>query len=251
MKVNYKKKAKELQEYLLNLYKDLEFDEGKHLYTAKKSLLTSCTTYNSRFSKFDAKAKAGELAERDGGTKEELLAKWKSIGDIASKNGTGLHNDIEYKILDNKYKYQSNYKKIIPKFMKWLKANYEPIQPELRMYMLEVGLAGTSDLPCINKNDGGLAIIDYKTGKPIVRNPTYICKYTGILRESKFKLESPFDDLPQSNFWKYSIQLSEYRYILKHTAGLEFNELKLIHFTTDEFTVHDAEIIDMTRVFNK
>ena len=87
------------------------------------------------------------------------------------------------------------------------------------VYSTEHKIAGTSDL--IIDNDNSFSIVDFKTNKQI--------KYTNIYQDKN--LLPPVSHLPNSEFFKYSLQLSFYAYFYnlktsKHIDRLCFYWLK-------------------------
>lgn len=254
------KSLSEIEYLIRNTFKDLEFEEKSHTYSVNyteydfsknetvnvKKELVSCTTINKKFASFNADKIATNKAKKDKVSKESLLNEWALKSQVAAENGTKIHHLLEKKIIDPNFILEDA---LLDNFYRWLMANYIPIIAECRMYCLEYGIAGTSDLIAYNKKTGKLAIIDYKTGKPIVKVPTYRCKYTNKMKTSKFMLEPPFNKLHNSNFNKYSIQLSEYKLILKKMCNLEIDELMLIHFSDNRFTPIYASKIGVTKLF--
>lgn len=245
-KINKRKLKKEIME----LFKDLQFDEELHQYSLisqPDKKLISATSLLKKLDDFDEKYWSEKKAKERGVSSEEILNEWKQISKNAVEKGTEIHKYMENKALGIKTEETETvkrYKKTLMKLYRQLVGKYKVICTELRMYDPDLGISGTCDKLAFNLETKKFALLDYKTGKPLQKIPTYTDKITGEVKESKFKFKPPYDFLPKSNYWKYCLQISIYRHILKK-QGIEVEEGLLIHITEDNFEFHPVEFIDL------
>jgi len=251
------KERNELRRTILEYYSEIKFNDSLHRYTIDDVELKSCTkivsSYETEFNAdFHAKRIANATvkdAKYEGMSANEIKDAWEENRNNALSRGNRLHNDLESKSLDSKHSIQSEFKKPINKFFRSIAGRYKIIVPELRMYYKELGICGTCDVLAIDLKTGKYCLLDYKQGKDIVK----IEKYTkdGIEITSKFNLKRPFNKYPKSNYYKYSIQLSIYRYMLLKTIGIEVEDMFIVHFTLEGFTMHKAELMPVEKIFEK
>lgn len=244
-KINKRK----LKQEILELFKDLQFDEEFHRYSLKsqpEKKLISTTTLLKKLDDFDEKYWSEKKAKERGISAEEVRAEWKSIGKAATDRGTVVHKYLEDRALGKRVELPGveNYRSTLIKLYRELVGKYKIICTELRMYDPDLGLSGTCDKLAFNLETKKFALLDYKTGKPLEKIQTYIDKKTGELKQSKFKLKEPYSHLPKSNYWKYCLQLSVYRHMLKR-QGIEVEEGLLIHIAEDKFEYHPVEFLDV------
>ena len=247
--INKKKLRAEIEQ----VFQDLIFDEVNHKYylaSRPEVRLTSATGIIKRYEDFDKDYWSKKKAIEYNTTQEEILKEWDAKSRAATENGSRVHKYLENKSLNLGVRDIDvrEYRSTLISLYRHLAGKYKIICSELRMYDPDLAISGTCDVLAYNLETGKLALLDYKTGKPILRD-TYIDKNTGQERKTTFKLKAPFDYLPNTNFSKYSIQLSLYRHILSR-AGYEVDELKLIHIDRDKFTIVDADIIDVSVIWN-
>ena len=150
---------------------------------------------------------------------EELIAEW----DLAAKNGTDIHKEIEDYIKESK-KPKKN-KSIVA--INWLdkhlmNSKYE-LFSEVIAYSLELKIAGTVDLLLYDKINEVYTILDWKTNKAI-STKSFKGK-TGIKPETF--------DLPDCKFSHYSLQLSLYRFLLEKQYNIKMKKLIIAHITDD------------------
>lgn len=244
---------RKLRDEIKQKFKDLEFDEICHKYYIPSKphvKLISATSIVKSYENFDKEYWSKKKAEEYNTTQEEILKEWELRSKIATENGSRIHKYLENKSLNLGVKDidVKEYKSTLISLYRYLAGKYKFICSELKMYDPDLGVSGTCDVLAYNLETNKLALIDYKTGKPILRD-SYIDKKTGEEKKTNFRLKEPFNHLPNTNFFKYSIQLSIYRLILLR-AGYQVDELKLIHIDKDKFTIIDADIIDVSVIWN-
>ena len=87
--------------------------------------------------------------------------------------------------------------------------DFIPYRTEWMIYDTDYKLAGSIDMVYKNK-DGSLNIYDWKRSKEI----------TTINRWNQFSTTPCIAELPDSNFWHYSLQLNIYKRIIQHVHTL-------------------------------
>lgn len=208
----------------------ISFDEGPHIYDIKGDrTFMSCTTWvHSHFPHFDSTTIINNILNNPkyttdptykyyGMTKEAILESWDKNRDSASTSGTNMHFYIEcyYNGIDigdnsTEYKY----------FMEFLAdhSNLEPYRTEWCVYYEEIKISGSIDMVFRDKKTGEYHIYDWKRVKSI--------EYEAFRGQTA--LTEPIKDLPNSNFWIYSLQLNTYKAILEAKYGMRINDLYLI-----------------------
>jgi len=129
---------------------------------------------------------------------------------------------------ENWVKYQ-----IIPKEkksisgMNWLKSymmksDYE-FFPEKIVFSKELEIAGTIDILALDKKTNKYDLIDWKTSKKIEMN-----SYGG-----KVGTKIATNNIPDCNYYHYTLQLSLYRYLLERSYGLKIRTMIIAHLKED------------------
>jgi len=232
------------------------FEERGHIYNVKndKNTYTSVTKLiHNQFSKFDSDAiidkmmagkKWDETHKYFGMTKKQIKDLWAKNGKEASSAGTKLHFDIETfmnnDIVEHPYtlKDLSEYsEKINNSSQEWKYfENFISIFPDLRPYRTEwivyhpiYKIAGSIDM-VFEQEDGTLDIYDWKRSKEITQENNF----------HKFSTNSLLHNIPDTNFWHYSLQLNIYKFILESRYGKKVNNLFLVRLHPDS---QDYELI--------
>ena len=215
-----------------------------------RSKYTSVTTWNkSLFPKFDADAVIANIMRGKnwnpqnkywGQTPEQIKASWFSSGASVADAGTNLHEQIEIfmnnaelpagythkQLLEN---YRSKEDTIIrgPEWQFFLKfvedhPHLKPYRTEWMIYDEDVKLAGSIDMVYENP-DGTLSIFDWKRAKDITKDNNW----------NKFALNPIIGQMPDTNYWHYSLQLNTYRQILETKYGKKITNLCLVRIHPD------------------
>jgi hypothetical protein len=238
----------------------------------KGSKYTSVTTWNhSHFPKFDAdkiidnifKSKSwGPAHKYWGQTAEQIKASWKANGDAVAGAGTNLHERIENFMNNEKLKPGYNLKDLYEDynntledqqlewnyFIKFVNDNAElkPYRTEWMIFHEDLKLAGSIDMVFEN-NDGTLSIYDWKRSKEI----------TKVNNWNQYALNPLISEMPDTNFWHYSLQLNTYKRILEEKYDKKVTKLCLVrlHPNAEEKTYEllDVPILDkeMTSLFEE
>ena len=233
---------------------------------------TSVTTWNhSHFPKFDAdkiienifKSKSwGPDNKYWGQTAEQIKASWKANGDAVAGAGTNLHERIENFMNNEKLKpgyllkdLYEDYSKNSDSnelewdyFLKFVIDNPElkPYRTEWMIFHEDLKLAGSIDMVFEN-DDGTLSIYDWKRSKEI----------TKVNNWNQYALNPLISEMPDTNFWHYSLQLNTYKRILEEKYDKKVTKLCLVrlHPLAEEKTYEliDVPILDkeMTELFEE
>ena len=212
--------------------KDIDLDEATHIYTIKgdKSYTSTTTFIHKNFEKFDSdkiidnmmKSKNWVNSKYYGKTKEEIKEGWEINRIESSTAGTKLHHDIESfyngcptvqgSTCDIEYRYFIDFH-----FKSKHTVGLKPYRTEWMVYDEEYKIAGSIDMIFENK-DGTLQIYDWKRCKEI----------TKVNRWNKFSTNPIIEDIPDTNFWHYTLQLNTYKYILEKNYGKTISDMYLV-----------------------
>ena len=210
----------------------IHFDEPTHVYTVKGNSRgwISCTGFlHAFFPHTDTddiitkmmKSKKWPESKWYGMTREQIKQTWKDMGKEASEAGTAMHLGIEQVMNGAEAEVVQEVKqtKEWEYFEKyWAKdlEIWEPWRTEWEVWDEDLKLAGSIDMVYRNKQDGTFAIYDWKRAK-------------------EMKMENPFSngygpakDLPDCNYWHYTLQLNVYRWLLEKHYGLKISEMALV-----------------------
>lgn len=249
--------------------KNIIFYEEDHRYeiiTDPNNRYTSVTTWiHLHFKKFDADKvienmmkgkKWGPDNKYWGLSKTEIKELWNNNGKQQSQLGTNLHFNIECfmnnSILKTKYKHKDllqyyNSSNIQNEntciewqyFINFIKStpDFVPFRTEWIVYDTELKLAGSVDMVYIN-DDGTINIYDWKRSKEIKR-----VSYT-----NEFSTTPCIAEIPDTNFWHYSLQLNIYKYILEKNYDHIVKDLFLVilHPDSKENNFELIKVPDLT-----
>jgi hypothetical protein len=218
-------------------FKDLQFDEEKHLYTVGEEQLPSVSGLIKNYVKPFPKNAAKKTALKEGITEAEVKARWKAISDEACDRGHRVHIFGEYYPFDRSLKPQCKQEEAVKKFWDDMPEHIVPLIMEIRMYHKKCRYAGTADIVLYNRKDDSIILGDYKTNKDLFKN---FRKQT-LLGPFRFLLDSPIN--------KYQLQLSYYQILLEQT-GVKVTGRKLVWLKKDgTYQMYDLE--DYTEILKK
>ena len=204
----------ELKNKIKKYFKELQFDSQAHSYEVRGKSLTSVSKTISKYvEKVDFDKIAGFIAKKRGITKAEVLAEWNAKKVASCNQGTSVHTFGE-----NYFKGKeptNGFEQAIVKFWDNIPDYIEPFLFELQMFSETLGIAGTSDIILFNKKTGKFILADYKTNIDLFKN------YKGKT------LLPPFDNLLDSPYNKYQLQLSMYQ-LLFEQCGFEVESRRII-----------------------
>lgn len=218
--LNKKKKIKDF-------FSELEFNSEKHVYKHRDRQLSSVSSVIKRYTEpFDAERISKFVAKKRGITQAEVLAEWEEKKNRACDKGNRVHDFGEthgYNLLGT---HNINlvptdaYEQAVLNFWDSIPDHIEPFMFELQMFSRELGIAGTADIILYNNITGKFIIADYKTNIDLFKN----FKDKTLLK--------PFEDLLDSPYNKYQIQLSLYQYLFEQ-CGFEVESRRLIWLKPD------------------
>lgn len=164
--------------------------------------------------------------------KQEILDSYKKAGEDACIRGTAIHLERELAFYEDA---NANIKKygLTGTFScnknKYILDDERGIYPELLLSYNddELRIGAQADLVCKDGND--IYILDYKTSNKIVKKG-YYDKVTGKTESLLF----PLNNLPNVNFYIYSLQLSTYMWIIQQQhPEFKCKKLVIVHILPD------------------
>ena len=152
-----------------------------------------------------------------GMTREEIKMKWKNDGIEASEAGTKMHYNIEcfYNGMDVEDDGSLEWK-YFREFNEAVGNELTPYRTEWMVWDKELRLAGSVDMLFENP-DGTLQIYDWKRSKKVVKENKWASAIVDCISH-----------LPDANFWKYSLQLNTYKWILEKNYGKKISNMFLV-----------------------
>lgn len=221
----------------------LKFNEKRHEYSLGTRRLLSVTQFIGKyFPKFDAKEVARKLAKFPKNKLEKKGVRyWLALWKESSNHGTRIHNALDKYIsgipiseISKELEEQDIGK--VTNGISWVDLNAKKLkkETELVIYDDELGLAGTIDL-VIHNEDGTITLVDWKTNKEIKREG-----YT-----KKDMAFCPIETLTNSNYNKYTLQLSVYAYMMER-KGYKVKNLILLHLKDNAMVSYTIEYLKET-----
>jgi hypothetical protein len=125
----------------------------------------------------------------------------------------------------------------------------EPYRSEWIVWDLEHKIAGTIDAVFRNKLTGKLCIYDWKRVASGLEVDMTAVKWGYRVKEDEWlptlpdyirNLLTPLEDIRDTKYWHYALQLNLYRYILEKNYGVLIDEMCLVQFhpTLDTYCLH-------------
>lgn len=216
---------KRLEQYRFNIRnrhwrdRNVSFREADHVYIVDSTPLDSVTTVvKNCFPEFDAEFHAKRKAEALGITKEAVLEMWDKKGRESREQGTVMHKKIESFYLGKEPSTDETFElfKIFAD-----KIALKPYRTEWAVYDWEQKIAGTIDF--VDYQNGEYIIYDWK------RSDKLIAKNGLPIKNSLYgeKALPPIENLDDSPYYHYTLQLSLYKYILEKNYGITVSKLRL------------------------
>ena len=225
----------------------LIFDYENHSYidTLGNEYISVTTLVSSFFEKFESEKISYFYAKKHGLSQQEVLEKWKLIGDRAAEKGHEIHRLLYEKF---KQKKESNNKQVELIYNDIIKKKkLIPIYLEKILFSYDHNLAGTVDSVFLTPNKDKYIIIDWKTSKQI--------DYTNKFGKKGFK---PFNRYPDCNYIHYSIQLKLYEFLLVTQGYLDPSIpiiYRIVHIGNDHsqsIDIHnDIKDLDISKIVTK
>ena len=166
--------------------------------------------------------------------KIEILDEWATKREESCIRGSEIHKVHELKHLAGETKELQHLGlggKFSTNTTNILEYGSQKVYPELLLSIIspdgKLRLAGQADLVIIDGED--VYILDYKTNKKI-ETKSYYDKKTKRSQMMKY----PLNNLQDTNFWHYSLQLSTYAWMIeKANPNFKIKSLVLIHYDHD------------------
>jgi len=203
---------------LTERFKNAELIEPEHIYYINGRRFTSVSHNLKRFyTPFD-KSIAKWCARKEGTSESEMLARWEDKSKKALIKGSDVHEfgELFGRGVVSASEADHPQKKAIVEWYSNMPSRYRPIAFEQILYWKEEEIAGTTDLIIQCRRTGTLIPVDWKTNE------------SDMFRVYKNqKLLYPFQQISQSEYTKYELQLSYYKAMLK-LAGFDVGPCMLV-----------------------
>jgi len=209
-------------------YKALESLIGEDAFKTVKPDLLNFKQFNNTY--LD---RTGVTTDAFSTRKTEILAEWQEKRETSCIRGTAIHRQHELEHLAGKTK-ELQHLGLGGTFSTNTTNKIEPgrgIYPELLLSRIspdgKLRLAGQADLVIVDGFD--VYILDYKTNKKIDMK-AYFDRKTKKHSTMKY----PLNNIQDTNFWHYSLQLSTYAWMIqKIDPRFEIKALILLHYDHD------------------
>ena len=204
-----------------DFFKEIKFDEASHSYTVKGKNLKPVSYVLKDFQEpFDEQKMAFLVAKKKGISIQEVLDDWHKKRDDSCALGTKVHLFAENYIKTREGEPTNGQEKAMKTYLDKIPYYVVPLCTELQMYSEKWNIAGTADLMFYDTKNDKILIRDWKSNKDLFKN------YKGK------RLLAPFDDLEDSPFNKYQLQLSLYQILFEQT-GFKIENRALIWVKED------------------
>lgn len=198
-------KAMEIREKLLDTFQELHFEEKGHVYTLRGNVLPSVSSQLQQFYKpFDtniAKYVAGK-GKYAGMTEAQVRQAWKDKGTTTANEGTRIHKfgeDYAFTCVKPTCEQELG----VVQWWMDLPNHIVPVAMELQVF-IDGLFAGTIDIVLYNLWTNKIILADYKSNADLFKN------------YKNQKLYEPFEDMLDTPYNKYQLQLSHYHTVLEH-----------------------------------
>ena len=215
---------------------DIAFQDDGHrywIYGSDENVVSTTTLIKRFFADFDPNSILGRimcLSNRpywENPTYEyfmksagEIKAKWSELGRKAAQDGTYNHEQIEhyYNGRAADFSRREHYD-LFNAFHVDHVCKFEPYRTEMLLFHEELRITGSADMLYRNRETGKLVLVDWKFVKKLSK------------KNRNKQAKAPLANLDDTNFNKYALQLSIYRYILETEYDLTVEEqfLVLLH----------------------
>ncbi|MDR0619913.1 MAG: hypothetical protein LBG17_08455 [Bacteroidales bacterium] len=208
---------------IVNFFSELTFEESTHTYKIGGiPVLSSVSALYHRFQEpFDALAASTHVAKKLGKKQEDILDEWKAKSKASCLRGTVVHNFAEKYMFDKNVIPSSLEEKAVKDFFDIQPDYIDPIGSEIKMYHKTFLFAGTCDALLYNNKTNKYIICDWKTNSSLFKN--YKWK----------KLLSPFDNMLDTPFSLYQLQLSYYQLLLEQIPEIEVEKRCIVWILPD------------------
>jgi len=230
----------------LKVFDQITFYDDKHSYKIKgqPSAKVSVTgLVNTVKEPFDEEKWAGIKAKELGFTPEQMKLLWKKNNQMATYQGSTLHNYID-NYYQNKVKpynrdlakailgdvlhdkMYGNLKVLVKQFMNFYNDTKDTILPVKNEFVVgdleDTRVCGMLDMLAYNTETEKYEILDFKTNKRF-----------SLVSEYEKKLQPPVQHLDECELNIYSLQLSLYKIFIQKYARIVIDKLKVVWFSVN------------------
>lgn len=210
--------------------KNVRFYEDEHKYevynesTGEWDVWPGITSWIKEFQEpFDKEGISKFVARRDGRTQQEVLDEWAEKGRVAIEYGNRVHKIAEDLINDGVVLEDDEDYDALEEAIKDI--DFDPIVSEWVIWDDRIGRCSAVDFLSWDREREMYVIKDFKTNKEINFEP-----YKGK------RLHFPIQDLPDSKYWVYALQLNIYRKILVEKYDLPVaRDMYILHIREGEY----------------
>jgi hypothetical protein len=227
--------ASKVKETSFNEGFEIEYDEVNHKYYFKGKQLSGVTDYISQYSaKFDTQSIAKKCASAWNMEAIDIENMWKTNGDITSMFGTAIHKAIEhylnYRVIRNEGATPKHpvLKSIVDGFASIY--NDEKQYSEVLISDVSLGYCGRAD--SIAERNGVYVVQDWKIN------------IESDVENRKYKLKTPFEELPAKKLSKYQIQMSVYANMLAK-SGKKVSDLLEVYVFEEEWKKYELPVMNV------
>lgn len=210
--------VKESHEYLANT--------GDGVWVPYTSVTTIVGRYSPPFPKELIASKVAEANSRKGelpDTIEDVIDSWDRNGEVACDYGNAVHGAVENYI---KHGAKPKAKYLLDIVNSFIDLGLGKCVSEQIIFHDEYQVSGTMDI--LEQVDGKkVRLLDIKTN--------------GDLTTAKGKLLAPFNNMKNTKFNVYTLQLSTYAYLLR-CRGYEVEKAQILHVVDKDITVMDVPL---------
>jgi len=213
---------KDKLENIHKFFEGLTFNEEKHQYKVKDiSLKLSVSGVIKKFvTEVDFDEIALEQDAKHGMSEGTMKQLWEYNKEAACAFGTKVHFFGELYPFHRTLKPTNKHEEAIVKFWNDLPEHIIPVKMELQMYHKKFMFAGTADIILYDTIKKVFIIADYKTNKDLFKN------------FRKKTLLAPFNNLLDSPYSKYVLQLSFYQLLFEQT-GYKVDSRRIVWLKPD------------------
>lgn len=197
---------------------NISFHASDHTYIVNGIHLESVTTFvNNAFPKFDIEVHAKQKAGKLGISMQEVIEMWEQKGKESRDLGTIMHQKIE-----NYFKGIDSPNDEAFMLFKTFANNFKlsPYRTEWSVYDWDYKIAGTIDF--VDYQNGEFSIYDWKRSDKVIANGLPI-------KNNKYGEKGiyPLENLDNSPYYHYALQLSLYKFILERNYNIKVSKLRL------------------------
>lgn len=195
------------------------YTDKNHFYLGSQKLIGTTRIISNFFPQFDAEYWAGIKAPLMGKTPQQLLEEWDRKGKESSEAGTKLHQRIDDYYHHKKVQTEDKDYTLFKQFADAYTLN--PYRNEWAIYDEDSGIVGVIDM--LDYTNGEYILYDWKRSEKVVEGGQPITKN----KFDEYGLR-PIENVPNTDYWHYALQLSFYRYILEKNYGIKVKESRLV-----------------------